>query len=78
MDIWTPVLNEELIPKREPANERDRNAIAILKEEALVGHVAFNLAPFISAFLRSDTNSGFAKVVGEKVDKTQASRTGQM
>jgi len=69
MDIWTPVLNEELILKREPTNERDRNAVAVLKEEALVGHVPFNLAPFISAFLRRDTNSGFAKVVGEKVNR---------
>ena len=69
MDIWTPVMNEELILKREPTNERDRNAVAVLKEETLVGHVPFNLAPFISAFLRRDTNSGFAKVVGEKVNR---------
>ena len=69
MDIWTPVLNEELILKREPSSERDRNAVAVLKEEALVGHVPFNLAPLISAFLRRDTNSGFAKVVGEKVNR---------
>ena len=69
MDIWTPVMNEELILKREPTNERDRNAVVVLKEETLVGHVPFNLAPFISAFLRRDTNSGFAKVVGEKVNR---------
>ena len=34
-----------------------------------MGHVPFNLAPLISAFLRRDTNSGFAKVVGEKVNR---------
>ena len=63
------MLNEELILKREPSNERDRKAVAVLKIEALVGHVPFNLAPLISAFLRRDTNSGFAKVVGEKVNR---------
>ena len=34
-----------------------------------MGHVPFNLAPLISAFLGRDTNSGFAKVVGEKVNR---------
>ena len=69
VDLWTPALNEELILKREPTNETDRNAVAILKEETVVGHVPFNLAPLISAFLRRDTNCGFAKVVGEKVNR---------
>ena len=69
MDIWTPVLNEELILKREPSNERDRNAVAVRKEEALVRHVPFNLARLISSFLRRDINSVFAKVVGEKVNR---------
>ena len=35
----------------------------------MVGHVPFNLAPYISAFLRRDTNSGFAKVTGEKINR---------
>lgn len=48
---------------------KDRNAVAVMKEDVLVGHIPFNLAPFISAFLRRDTNSGFAKVVGEKVNR---------
>ena len=66
MDVWTPVLNEELILKREPTNDRDSNAVAVKKEEVTVGHVPLNLAPFLSTFLRRDTNSGFAKVVGDK------------
>ena len=71
MDAWTPVLNEELILKRKPTNDRarDSNAVAVKKEEDIVGHVPFNLAPIISAFLRRDTNSGFAKVVGDKVNR---------
>ena len=72
MLTWTyghHALNEEFILRREPTNERDRNAVAVLKEETLVGHVPFNLAPLIWAFLRRATNCGFAKVVGEKVNR---------
>ena len=32
MDVWTPVLNEELILKSEPTNDRDSNAVAVKKE----------------------------------------------
>ena len=43
--------------------------IIVKKEDDIVGHVPFNLAPFVSAFLRRDANSGFAKVVGSKVNR---------
>ena len=69
MDSWTPVLNEELILKREPNNDKDRDAVAVMKEEAMVGYVPFNLSHLISAFLRRNTNIGFAKVVGGKVNR---------
>lgn len=58
------MLNEELILKGQPSNVRDRNGGAILKEEAVVGHVSFN--PFIPPFLRRDMNSGFSNVVGKR------------
>ena len=45
MDVWTPVLNKELILKKEPTNQRDNNAVAVMKEEDIVGHVPFNLVP---------------------------------
>ena len=32
--------------------ERAYHTVAVKKEEVIVGHVPFNLAPFISAFLR--------------------------
>ena len=65
MDVWTPVQDEMLILRREPTNISDRNA-AVLKENQVVGHVPFNLAPSISLFLRRDINKAFAKVAGEK------------
>ena len=63
------MLNEEPILKRESTDDRDRNAVAVKKEADIVGHVPFNLAPFVSAFLSRDTNSGFVKVVGSKINR---------
>ena len=52
--LWTPVQDEMLILNREPTNVADRNAVAVFKEDQVVGHVPFNLAPSISLFLKRD------------------------
>ena len=57
MDIWTPVEDEMLRLIPEP-NSVDRNAVAVMKEGQIVGHVPFNLSPIISLFLRRDVNKG--------------------
>ena len=69
MQVWTPVQDEMLLLKREPTNVVDRNAVAVFKEEQVVGHVPFNLAPSMSNFLKRDINKAFAQVVGEKVNR---------
>ena len=68
MGVWTPVLDEMLILKREPTNVADKSAVAVYKEDVdvVVGHVPFNLASSISKFLKRDINKAFAKVVGQK------------
>ena len=38
MDVWSPVIGETLLVKREPSNVKDRHAVAIFKEDAVVGH----------------------------------------
>ena len=48
MQVWTPVQDEVLILKREPANVADRNAVAALQEDHVVDHVSFNLVSFFS------------------------------
>ena len=68
MELWTPVQDEMLILKREPTNIVDRNAVAVLREDQVVGHVPFNLAPSISLFFEKRHNA-FATVVREKVNK---------
>ena len=66
MDIWTPVEDEMLRLIPEPV---DRNAVAVMKEGQIVGHVPFNLSPIISLFLRRDVNKAFARVTGGKVNR---------
>ncbi len=38
-DIWTAVVGEELPCQQKRANPRDPFAVAVLKDEAIVGHV---------------------------------------
>ena len=42
----------------------NRNAVAVMKEGQIVGHVPFNLSTIISLFLRKDVNKAFARVTG--------------
>ena len=69
MGVWTPVLDEMLILKREPTNVADKSAVAVYKEDVVVGHVPFNLASSISKFLKRDINKAFAKVVGQRINR---------
>ena len=66
MDIWTPVIGQTLLVKREPTN-KDKNAVAIYEEDSIVGHV-YHL-PYLSQFLARDVNKAFAMVSGEKVNR---------
>ena len=69
MDVWTPVEDEMLRLIPEPSNSVDRNAVAVMKEGEVVGHVPYNLAPVVSLFLRRDVNKAFAGVTGDKVNR---------
>jgi len=69
MDIWTPVEDEMLRLIPEPTNSVDGNAVAVMKEGQVVGHVPFNLSPIISLFLRREVNKAFARVTGGKLNR---------
>ena len=60
--VWTPVVGEMLLLKQEPTNTMDVSAVAVCKENEIVGHVRFNISSLISQFLRRDYNKGFAEV----------------
>ena len=66
MDTWNAVLGQELILKPEPSNYKDKHAVAVLKDDVIVGQVPYNLAPHLSQFLRREINKAFAEVTGEK------------
>ena len=69
MDVWTATPGDMLILKREPDNTKDSHAVAVLRDEQIVGHIPYNLAPTIEMFLRRDVNKGFAEVTGTKVNR---------
>ena len=69
MDIWTPVIGEALVVKREPTNSHDVHAVAVYNNNIIVGHVPYNIAPTLSAFLRRDVNKAFSEVTGIKVNR---------
>ena len=69
LDTWTPVVGETLLLKREPNNEKDSSAVAVMKEDITVGHVPYNIASVIFQFLRRDCNKGFVEVTGSKVNR---------
>ena len=69
MESWTPVAGQALVLKREPTNSHDVNAVAVYFDNHIVGHVPYNLAPKVSAFLKREVNKGFAEVSGGKVNR---------
>lgn len=50
--IWAPTIGEVLLVKPEPTNEKDSNAVAVLKEDSIVGHVPRNLSPRLFHFFK--------------------------
>ena len=68
-DIWSPVVGETLLLKREPDNLVDASAVAVWKEDIIAGHVPYNIASVISQSLRQACNKGFVQVTGNKVNR---------
>ena len=51
-DVWTPVMGEILVCRRETANIEDRYAVAVYKSEEMVGHVPRKISFLCAAFIR--------------------------
>ena len=69
MEQWEPRIGEVLPLEREPSNPEDKFAVAIKRCGSVVGHVPFNLAPVMSAFLKRPVNKGLVEVTGLKVNR---------
>lgn len=68
MHAWNPSVGEQLPLEREPNNPHDCYCVAV-KNDSVVGHLPYNLAPTVSAFLSRPTNFGMAEVTGSKVNR---------
>ena len=68
VSMWTPVLGHTLLVKREPTNNKDKNAVAVYLED-VVGHVPHNIAPRFSQILLRDVNKAFAEVTRQKINR---------
>ena len=49
--IWAAAVGEVLMCEREPTNEKDRYAVAVVKEETVVGHLPKRISRVCSLFL---------------------------
>ena len=52
--IWDAAIGEDLVCKREPSNEHDRYAVAIKKDEVIIGHLPRKISR--SLFLRRESS----------------------
>ena len=50
--IWDAAIGEVLVCEREPHNVEDRYAIAVKKDETVIGHLPRNLSRVCSLFIR--------------------------
>ena len=66
--IWTPVVGEELVLRRQPDNEHDPYAVAV-KDEEVAGHVPRNISQVVSFFLSHSGNVGFCNITGPRVNR---------
>ena len=60
--FWCVYQSIIIIIKREPTNNKDKNALAVYLEDVVVGHVPHNIAQRFSQFLPRDVNKAFAEV----------------
>ena len=51
-DIWEASIGEELICVRETSNAKDPFAVAVVKNEVIVGHIPKKISSLCSLFLK--------------------------
>ena len=64
-EIWSSSIGEVLLSEREPLNDADRYAVAVIKDGVVVGHVPRKFSRMCSLFL---ARGGviYCKVTGER------------
>ena len=73
MVVWNSLIGEILKCKREPTNEVEKHAVAIMRsdllaKELVVGHIPQNISKFSSMFLMILFTSIEVEVVGKRLN----------
>ena len=56
-ETWTPFLTEHLECKREEGNDKDRYAVAVVRHDSVVGHIARRISAACCLFKRMGASS---------------------
>ena len=49
-DLWDASIGEDILCEREPFNNADRYAVAVLKDDTVVGHIPRKISRICSLF----------------------------
>jgi len=69
MLIRNPILDEKLPLKREPKNDKNEYAVAVVKNSHIVGHVPGTLSQTLFYFLARPCNKGIAEITGNRINR---------
>ena len=67
--IWTPVEGETYSSTRESGNAQDCNAVAVMYEDRVVGHIPLAISKCISLFLTLPGSLLETKVTGKRTNR---------
>ena len=74
-DWWTRTCSEILLLQPEPENAEDKNAVTMLKESKVIGHIPFHLANtknrtgIVTHFISKPTNQGAVEIRGKAINR---------
>ena len=68
-ETWTPVIGECLECRHEPRNLEDKNAIAVIKDGTVVGHVPRCFSLWMKMFLGLPKSNISCKITGNRVNR---------
>ena len=67
-DEWTPTVGESLNCVREPLNEKEKNKVAVMRDDKVVGHMPLFYSHCVSQCLEISSNTVTCMVTGKRVN----------
>ena len=69
LNIWSPQIGEILEVKEEPNNTHDTKAVAVMKDEEVVGHLPKSISGIVFYFLLREDSAVTCEVTGSKLNR---------